>query len=1053
MSVPQGQAKRIFLNAVEMSSVSERQAYLLGECGGDVALRREVEALLEHHGGIGSFLEAAAPGLAAATIDESAVSERPGTLIGPYKLLEQIGEGGFGVVFMAEQTEAIRRRVALKILKPGMDTRQVVGRFEAERQALALMDHPNIAKVLDGGQTASGRPYFVMDLVKGLPITEYCDQAQLTPRERLELFVHLCQAVQHAHQKGVIHRDLKPSNVLVVSHDGTPVVKVIDFGVAKALGQELTDKTLFTGFAQMIGTPLYMSPEQAGQSGLDIDTRSDIYSLGVLLYELLTGTTPFDKERLRTAGYDEMRRIIREEEPPRPSTRLSTLGQAAATVSANRATDPRRLSRLFRGELDWIVMKALEKDRTRRYETASAFAADVQHYLHDEPVQACPPSLRYRFGKFARRNKVALLTASAVVLAVIVAVIGLAVNNSMVTRERDQKDMALADAVHEKERADRNLARAKKAVEKYLMHTVENPKLKSADLHDLRKELLATAIPFLAEIVRQEGDDRRLTVDRAWAYFELGRVRAEMGQAEAGLADYQRARAIWARLAADLPKEPLARQYLADIDNNSGLLLVHLGRMKKAEAAYRQAMKLYEGLIADFPAAPAHKSGLAAALNNMANLEGMRGNPKEKKKLLEQALVQQEAAVRANPKDAESRQFLAKHQMNLGEVFSDLHQWDKAARAFERGRTTVQALMTDFGARPEHRAMLGELFDSLGHVKAAQGKFQDADQTCREALKIQEQLAADFPSVPEYRQHLARSYYNFGQMLVKREKLTEAEPAYRRALTIHRELAKAFPKVPDSWRHLAHSQSALGLLLSKQGKWLEAEEAERAALAAWEKLMKLYPTTPGDAVKLGNLQTNLGLTQTQLGVRGLDQGDFENARSWLDKAVATFESVGAPRRATAEFRKFLGNAHGARAAALIRLGFYKEALPDWDQALQLGSRAAPTYLRMQRALTLAYLKEDARATAEADSLAAIKDLPAYLLHDAAAVYAVAAAAVRDKAQLSEKYAAHAVALLRQAFAKNYQAVAAEVKKDKKLDVLRSRLDFQKLLKEFEAKRP
>jgi WD40 repeat protein/serine/threonine protein kinase len=405
-------ANDLFLQALELPAPGERQQYLDGACAGDAALRAEVEALLEAGARAGSFLEspAAAPPLSA-TAEEPGRS-RPGAVIGPYKLLQQIGEGGFGIVFMAEQTQPVRRKVALKILKPGMDTRQVVARFEAERQALALMDHPNIAHVFDGGETPTGRPYFVMELVRGVPITDFCDRNRLGIRERLGLFVDVCSAVQHAHQKGIIHRDLKPSNVLVVSHDGTPVAKVIDFGIAKATGLQLTEKTLFTNFAQLVGTPLYMSPEQAGQSGLDVDTRSDIYSLGVLLYELLTGTTPFDRERLRTAGYDEIRRIIREEEPARPSTRVSTLGEAAATVSANRQSEPRKLGQLMRGELDWIVMRALEKDRNRRYESASAFAADVQRYLHDEPVQACPPSAGYRLRKFARRHKRALATAA-----------------------------------------------------------------------------------------------------------------------------------------------------------------------------------------------------------------------------------------------------------------------------------------------------------------------------------------------------------------------------------------------------------------------------------------------------------------------------------------------------------------------------------------------------------------------------------------------------------------------------------------------------------------
>ena len=418
----------IFAAAIAMPDSTNRAAFLDDACGGHFELRRDVEALIAAHDNAGSFLQA--PSAArTATLELPPPVEQSGLVIADrYKLLEQIGEGGMGTVWMAQQTEPIRRLVAVKLIKPGMDSKQVLARFEAERQALAIMDHPNIAKVFDGGATPSGRPYFVMELVKGVPITDFCDENQLTPRQRLELFLSVCHAVQHAHQKGIIHRDLKPSNILVVIHDTTPVVKVIDFGVAKALGQELTEKTLFTGFAQMVGTPLYMSPEQAGQSGLDIDTRSDIYSLGVLLYELLTGMTPFDKERFSKAAYEEIRRIIREEDPPKPSTRLSQATETLTSVSAHRQTEPAKLSKLVRGELDWIVMKALEKDRTRRYETANGFAQDIQRYLADDAVQACPPTAGYRLRKFARRNKRAMATASLLSAMVLVAVSALAVS-------------------------------------------------------------------------------------------------------------------------------------------------------------------------------------------------------------------------------------------------------------------------------------------------------------------------------------------------------------------------------------------------------------------------------------------------------------------------------------------------------------------------------------------------------------------------------------------------------------------------------------------------
>jgi serine/threonine protein kinase/tetratricopeptide (TPR) repeat protein len=416
--------KELFLVALAVAP-AERSAWLDRECGRDAERRRHVELMLAAHDTPQSLLDRLAPaapppepatGHFAAAAAEGPPGDRregAGTVVaGRYKLVEQIGEGGMGTVWMAQQTEPVRRLVAVKLIKPGMDSRQVLARFEAERQALALMEHPNIARVLDGGTTENGRPFFVMELVKGVPLTKYCDEHRLTPRQRLELFVPVCQAIQHAHQKGVIHRDVKPSNVLVAAYDGRPVPKVIDFGVAKAAGQQLTEHTLVTGFGAVVGTLEYMSPEQAEVNQLDIDTRSDIYSLGVLLYELLTGTTPLERKRLKDTGLLEALRLIREEEPPRPSTRLSTTEQLPS-IAANRGVETNKLSGLVRGELDWIVMKALEKDRSRRYETANGLARDIERYLHDEPVQACPPSASYRLRKLLRRHRAAVLTAAA----------------------------------------------------------------------------------------------------------------------------------------------------------------------------------------------------------------------------------------------------------------------------------------------------------------------------------------------------------------------------------------------------------------------------------------------------------------------------------------------------------------------------------------------------------------------------------------------------------------------------------------------------------------
>jgi len=413
MSDTTDRKKEIFNQALEMPSSEARNAFLLGACGHDAELRNQIEALLRAYASADGFIPDKGSG---GTIRVGAPpAELPGTVIGRYKLLQQIGEGGMGVVYMAEQTEPVVRKVALKIIKLGMDTRNVIARFEAERQALALMDHPNIAKVLDAGATDGGRPYFVMELVRGVPITEYCDKNKLSTKERLALFIPVCQAIQHAHQKGVIHRDIKPSNVMVTLHDGKPIPMVIDFGIAKATNQRLTEKTLFTNYAQMIGTPAYMSPEQAEMSGLDVDTRTDVYSLGVLLYELLTGTTPFASKELLSLGYGEMQRVIAEIEPPKPSTRLSTMEHQERTVVAkNRSIEISALAKVFKGDLDWIVMKAIEKDRSHRYETVNGLALDVERHLKTEPVIARPASAAYRLQKLIRRNKLAFAASAAI---------------------------------------------------------------------------------------------------------------------------------------------------------------------------------------------------------------------------------------------------------------------------------------------------------------------------------------------------------------------------------------------------------------------------------------------------------------------------------------------------------------------------------------------------------------------------------------------------------------------------------------------------------------
>ncbi len=635
------------------------------------------------------------------TVGMGFAPEEVGAKIGRYKILEKIGEGGFGVVYVAEQKEPVKRRVAIKIIKLGMDTRQVVARFEAERQALAMMDHPNIAKVLDAGATEAGRPYFVMELVRGIPITAYCDQNSLTPVQRLGLFISVCHAIQHAHQKGVIHRDIKPSNILVTLHDAVPVPKVIDFGIAKATQGDLTDKTIYTQMQQFIGTPAYMSPEQAEMSGLDVDTRSDIYSLGVLLYELLTGTTPFDGKELMKAGTDEMRRRIRETEPVRPSNRLSGMTGADSTGTAKRrGMEANKLVGLLRGDLDWVVMKCLEKDRTRRYETANGLGMDVQRYLNNEPITARPPSSTYRFLKLVRRNKAAFGAAAAVVVAVL-AGLGLATVGFV------RANTALTEAQRQKALADDNFREARAAVEDLLQICDERLRDRPG-LQPLRIELMKAAIdryePFLAKPIADPTP--RMELARLYAQYGLQKLESAPlsdAVAQSVLADYEKARVIQEQLLLEHPGD---RSIRADLGWT--LNLEQWWRREgppSAEEAGKRAIVLFRRLIAEDPGDPFARDDLVWATWLYTRLHSDLSDPAVKD-ISNEGVSIGEQLVREYPASAEFRRDLANAlEMNEHRALQTSptsEEAEKALTVFRRILELRQAILADLLAgRPE----------------------------------------------------------------------------------------------------------------------------------------------------------------------------------------------------------------------------------------------------------------------------------------------------------------------------------------------------------------
>jgi serine/threonine protein kinase len=772
----------IFAEAIELSD-GERSDYLESACGADEELRLRVERLLKAHEQAGDFLEQPAPEAAPHAKTEASVGEKTGDRIGRYKLLQQIGEGGCGVVYMAEQEEPVRRRVALKIIKAGMDTKSVMARFEAERQALALMDHPNIAKVFDAGATESGRPYFVMELVRGMQIMEYCDSKSLTTAERLILFVQVCQAVQHAHQKGIIHRDIKPSNILVTTTEGGSALPVvIDFGIAKATtSQRLTDKTLFTALEMLIGTPAYMSPEQADLSGVDVDTRTDVYSLGVLLYELLTGSPPFNGGSLMKAGLDEIRRAIRERDPDRPSMRLSTMTAADLTATAlHRQSLPPALIRSVRGDLDWIVMKALEKDRRRRYETANGLALDVQRYLANEPILARPPSKVYKLQMTVLRNK--LLFSGIGVIALLL-IVSLVVVSASLARERRSR--------REAEAASAKSQQVTKFLENMLNGVAPSVAL-GRDTTTLRVILDQTAERVGKEMTNQPAVEAELRT-------LIGRLYRDIG-------NFDRAEEMnRATLAIDRKLFGPGSAEAAASLNDLGLALMAKNKPSEAEKADREALAIRRRLFGN------ENADTATSLNDLSAVYRQSGRLPEAELMAREALeIRQKLFGKENLQVADSLR-------NLSIILGDEGKWTEA-EAMAREVLAIRLKLLG----PEH-PWLAYSLDDIAWAAGARGNLEEAEALERESLAMRQTLlGSEHPDV-------AKSLYLVGDRLRQRGNLNEAYSFLSAALATQRKvLDKENPDLFETMR-------SLGSTLEGEGKMAEAEQMHREAVAGWRK--------------------------------------------------------------------------------------------------------------------------------------------------------------------------------------------------------------------------
>jgi serine/threonine protein kinase/tetratricopeptide (TPR) repeat protein len=875
--------QRLFALALEKPE-QEREALLSRECAEAPQLKPLVEQLLRSDVQASQFM-AGNPNAKTASTDS-----QPGSLgsIGRYKLLQIIGEGGFGTVYMAEQQEPIRRRVALKLIKLGMDTRAVIARFDAERQALAMMDHQNIARVLDAGETENGRPYFVMELVNGIPLTQYCDNNRLTARERIELFIPICQAVQHAHQKGIIHRDLKPSNVLVTLHDGEPTPKVIDFGIAKATQARLTERTLFTELRQMIGTPQYMSPEQSEMSGLDIDTRSDIYSLGVMLYELLTGTTPLDAREMRRQAYEEMQRWIREVDPPAPSARVSTLAKTGSAVATQRRTAFRELQSMLRGELDWVVMKCLEKNRSRRYETAAGLGADLSRYLLNEPVSAAKPSKLYQARKFVRRHRVQV----AVVLVVGFSVVAGAVLSTY-GFIREARQHRIADAQRIEADRQRSIAEARFADVRQLaddlMFKFDDALVNVAGATHARKMLADTALQYLDRLSQSSEADASLSKDLATSYTKVGDILGNpeapnVGDTTQALASYEQAARIRQTLADADPANAQSQRDLCEICMKLGNVQGVRGEMNLAMASYGRALEIAQKLAGGDPGNKINQTELASTWEHLAGPQQSRGDSDEAMSSFRKAIAIRKQLASNDADDFRQTQSLSVAYGGLGVVQIGAGQTDQAMASFqtslELAQKVVQTHQDDAGARRN----LADSFEEVGFVQTKQGHFADALNSYEECLRINQDLAEHDPQNAPAQHQLSNSYVRVAEIQKMTHRTDEAIVNFGKALEIRQKQAAEDPG--NTWRQGSVAQAYLAL-----GR-VEAETQKLdAALIAFKKALTIFQTLGEKAPNNVNSQLPWATVLEQIGDVQAEKGQLDDAWASDNSALAILQKL------------------------------------------------------------------------------------------------------------------------------------------------------------------